>query len=118
METPGTSGAPLSTKRRRSSYITAHYYAQATGELDKQIATYELWRKTYPHDHIPNLNLSIAYSNAGEPEKALELALEALNLAPDNPRTYDAAANDYEALNRFEEAKTIEKQAIAHGIDK
>ncbi len=103
---------------RERLYITAHYYAQATGELDKQIATYELWRKTYPHDYTPNLNLSIAYSNAGEPEKALELALEALNLAPDNPRTYDAAANDYEALNRFEEAKTIEKQAIAHGIDK
>jgi tetratricopeptide (TPR) repeat protein len=102
---------------RERLYITAHYYAQATGELDKQIATYELWRKTYPHDYTPTLNLSIAYNNAGEPEKALELALEALNLAPDSPRTYAAAASSYETLNRFEESKTIEKHAIAHGID-
>jgi len=99
-------------------YITAHYYADVTGELDKQIATYELWRKTYPHDSIPTANLSIAYFSTGEPEKALELALEALKIAPDNSFIYDSTANTYEALNRFEEAKTIERQAIAHGIDK
>jgi len=64
------------------------------------------------------VNLSIAYFNAGEPEKALELQLKALKIAPDNSFIYDNAANSYEALNRFEEAKTIEKQAIAHGIDK
>src|SRR5713101_5768605 len=99
-------------------YITAHYYTDVTGELDKQIATYELWRKTYPHDSIPTANLSIAYFSTGESEKALELQLEALKIAPDNSFIYDNTANTYEALNRFEEAKTIERQAIAHGIDK
>ncbi len=103
---------------RERLYITGHYYTDVTGELDKQIATYELWRKTYPRDSIPAVNLSIAYFNAGEPEKALELQLEALKIAPDNSFIYDNTANTYEALNRLEEAKTIERQAIAHGIDK
>ncbi len=103
---------------RERLYITAHYYAETTGELDKQIATYELWRTTYPRDSIPTGNLANAHISADEPEKALELHLEALKIAPDNSFIYDSTANSYEALNRFEEAKTIERQAIAHGIDK
>src|SRR6266446_6386877 len=106
------------TSERERLYITAHYYAETTGELDKQIATYELWRTTYPRDSIPTGNLANAHISADEPEKALELHLEALKIAPDNSFIYDSTANSYEALNRFEEAKTIERQAIAHGIDK
>jgi len=102
---------------RERLYIMAHYYTDATGELDKEIATYELWRKTYPHDSTPTHNLSIAYFNVGEPEKALELDLEALKIAPDNSFIYASLANTYEALNRFEEAKSIERQAIARGFD-
>ncbi len=98
-------------------YITAHYYEQVTGELDKQISTYELWHQTYPRDWTPTNNLVVAYTEAGEPEKALPMALENLRLAPGHILAYDNAMYAYQILNRLEEAKAMVKQAIAHGID-
>ncbi len=98
-------------------YITAHYYEQVTGELDKQISTYELWHQTYPRDWTPTNNLVGAYTEAGEPEKALPMALENLRLAPGHILAYDNASSAYQNLNRLEEAKAMVKQAIAHGID-
>ena len=105
------------TSEPEKLYITAHYYQQVTGELDKEIATYELWRQTYPRDFTPPLNVSIAYAQAGEPQKALELALEALRLAPNHSLTCYNVAICYMRLNRFEEAKAITKQAFARGIE-
>ena len=98
-------------------YITSHYYQNVTGELDKEIATLELWHKTYPRDFTPLLNLSVAYDDAGDPEKAVTLALESLRRWPDHVLTYVNVAFYYEELNRFDEAKSVVKQAIAHGLD-
>src|SRR5262249_23832279 len=37
-------------------YITAHYYAD-TGQLEKGIAAYELYKQTYPREITPHVNL-------------------------------------------------------------
>ena len=47
-------------------YITTHYYDIVTGEIDKSIETYELWRRTYPRDSIPTNNLSVFYGQLGK----------------------------------------------------
>ena len=51
-------------RRERTSeleklYISTHYYDIVTGELDKAIEAYQLWKRTYPRDSIPTNNLSV-----------------------------------------------------------
>jgi tetratricopeptide (TPR) repeat protein len=91
---------------REKLYITAHYYADS-GQLERGTAAYELYRQTYPSDSVPYNNLAILLSNLGQFDKALESALEAVRLDPDNGFAYNTAAGAYIALNRLDEAKTI-----------
>ena len=50
---------------RERLYITAHYYTD-TGQLDKGIAAYELYKQTYPRDNVPYNNLSITQFSLGQ----------------------------------------------------
>ncbi len=104
------------TSELEKLYITAHYY-DVTGELDKQIAAYELWKQTYPRHWTPWNNLAVAYSQTGQPEKKLEEALGAMRLAPEHSLVYGNVADAYLDLNRFEEAKAVLKQAVDKKID-
>ncbi|MGZ4733268.1 MAG: protein kinase domain-containing protein, partial [Terriglobales bacterium] len=58
---------------REKLYITAHYYADS-GQLDKGITAYELYRQTYPRDPIPFNNLAAIYNELGQFDNALENA--------------------------------------------
>jgi tetratricopeptide (TPR) repeat protein len=98
-------------------YITAHYYTDVTRELDKTIETYQLWKQTYPRDWTAYNNLSLTYSQTGQPDKALEEAREALRLEPNHPFPHLNVAFAYLSLNRFEEARAIIEQAMAQNID-
>jgi DNA-binding winged helix-turn-helix (wHTH) protein/tetratricopeptide (TPR) repeat protein len=109
-------------RRERTSqyerfYITARYFGDVTGEVDKEIATYELWRKTFPRDYVPIANLGETYRDLGDPERGLSLELEAMKLAPHDTIAYDQASTAFEDMNRLDEAKTLVKQAIAIGMD-
>jgi eukaryotic-like serine/threonine-protein kinase len=55
---------------REKLRISATYF-RATGELDKEAQTYELWEANYPRDFVPHNNLGTNYSNMGEYDKAL-----------------------------------------------
>src|ERR1700677_4288778 len=46
---------------RERFYIEAHYYWAGTGELEKAIPAYELWRQTYPRDYALYVHLSNVY---------------------------------------------------------
>jgi serine/threonine protein kinase/tetratricopeptide (TPR) repeat protein len=93
-------------------YITAHYYADS-GQLEKGIAAYELYKQTYPRDVTPYVNLAVTYVlSLGEFEKGLENAKEAIRVDPDEARGYDFSARAYVALNRLDEAKTILKAGL------
>ncbi|MHC4696941.1 MAG: tetratricopeptide repeat protein, partial [Planctomycetota bacterium] len=98
-------------------YITAHYYEGVTGETDKAIETYKLWKQTYPRHWTPYNNLSIQYSTIGQYEKAVEEGREAVRLEPNHPFPYFVLAWGYLGLNRFEEAKTICERQIAQGLE-
>jgi tetratricopeptide (TPR) repeat protein/predicted Ser/Thr protein kinase len=102
---------------REKLYISAHYYNTVTGELDKAVETYTLWGQTYPRDWTPRNNLSLAYGDIGQFEKAVEEGREALRLNPNNPLPYVVLSRAYAGLNRYEEAKAICEKAIAQKLD-
>jgi eukaryotic-like serine/threonine-protein kinase len=42
---------------REKFHVTAQYYEEVTGELEKAKQTYELWKQAYPRDYVPYGNL-------------------------------------------------------------
>jgi serine/threonine protein kinase/tetratricopeptide (TPR) repeat protein len=101
---------------REKLRLSADYFV-ATGELDKESQTYELWIANYPRDSVPHNNLSSIYANLGQWEKALAECQENLRLEPDDVTGYGNLAIDYMVLNRLDEAKTALDQGLAHKLD-
>jgi serine/threonine protein kinase/tetratricopeptide (TPR) repeat protein len=89
---------------REKLYIMSHYYADS-GQLDKGITAYELYRQTYPRDSIPFTNLAGIYNNLGQFDNALENAKRAVELDPDGVAGYSNEFVAYAGLNRIEEAR-------------
>ncbi|HEV2495821.1 MAG TPA: protein kinase [Terriglobia bacterium] len=100
---------------RERLYITAHYYMDS-GQLDKGIQAYEVYKQTYPRDFIPAGNLAVTYGQLGQFDKALENARESLNLKPDSTNGYVNLAGTYIALNRLDEAKATMNAALARHL--
>jgi len=96
-------------------YLASHYYEFVTGELEKTIQTYQLWKQTYPRDWTPWNNLAVTYNQFGMYDKAIGEAQEAVRLEPNHVFPYSNLAAAYLGLNRFEEAKTICEQQTAKG---
>jgi tetratricopeptide (TPR) repeat protein/predicted Ser/Thr protein kinase len=101
---------------REKLYISAHYYSEVTGELDKSLAIYEQWSQTYPRDTVPRDNLALGYMSTGQHEKALASALEGLQLDPKDSYANQNASDSYEHLGRFDEAKAILDRAAAQNM--
>ena len=101
---------------REKLYISAHYYSEVTGEIDKSIPIYEQWKQTYPRDTVPWDNLALAYSSTGQHEKAVTNALEAMRLDPNDRFAYQNLADAYERLGRYDEAAAILDQAAARKV--
>jgi tetratricopeptide (TPR) repeat protein len=98
---------------REKLYIMSHYYADS-GQLDKGITAYELYRQTYPRDSIPFNNLAAIYNQLGQFDNALENAKHSVEIDPDMASGYDNAAQAYAGLNRFEEARATINAALQH----
>jgi len=98
-------------------YITAHYYASVVGDLDKQVDTYELWKRTYPRDWTPYNNLTVHYNDMGEFERAIGEGREAVRLEPDHAFPYTTLGWAYFNLGRYDEAKALGQQALDKGLD-
>ncbi len=102
---------------REKFYIASHYYDFGTGEMNKTIETYQLWKQTYPRDNIPCDNLSLKYCQIGQYEKALAEAQAAHQLDPKDRYAYQNLGSAFVGLNRFEEAKAIVEEAIAQKVE-
>jgi serine/threonine protein kinase/tetratricopeptide (TPR) repeat protein len=89
---------------REKLYIMSHYYGDS-GQLDKGITAYELYRQTYPRDFIPVNNLAAIYNKLGQFDNALENGKRAVELEPDSVSGYGQVASAYAGLNRIEEAR-------------
>ena len=96
--------------------ISAIYF-RATGEVEKEVQTYEVWIADYPRMDSPYSNLGNNYDRMGQYDKALVEQQEALRLAPDSVYSYINLGATYLFLNRLEEAKATFDQALAHHLD-
>lgn len=101
---------------REKLRISAAYFS-ATGELDKEAQSYELWTAVYPHDAASRGNLAANYVTMGQFSKALAEYQEVLRLEPDNIVNYVNLSGTYINLNRLEEAQTIFDEASARKLD-
>ena len=102
---------------REKFYIESSYYVAATGEVEKAVQVFELWRQIYPRDRTPYANLGVIYGILGKPEKGLGDQLEALRLDPSNSLIYVNLANTYCSLNQFDKANEIVELAGTREIE-
>jgi serine/threonine protein kinase/tetratricopeptide (TPR) repeat protein len=98
---------------REKLYIMSHYYADS-GQLDKGITAYELYRQTYPRDSTPYNNLAVIYNQLGQFDNALENAKRAVELDPDMVSGYGQVASAYCGLGRIEEARATINSLFQH----
>jgi len=101
---------------REKLRIAADYFF-ATGELEKEAQTYELWKANYPRDSIPHGNLGANYTSFGQYEKCLAESQEALRLEPDDVTNYANLAGSYISLGRLDEANSVFERALARKLD-
>ncbi len=124
---PANSGEPVSTTPKRSSCaniaarreklgITADYYQNVTGELDKAARTYQEMIESYPQ-RVGYGNLGVVLASMGQYEKAKEITREGIRLTPDRLYLYPNVANASLALQRFDEARQIIHEAQARKGD-
>jgi eukaryotic-like serine/threonine-protein kinase len=90
---------------REKLYIMSHYYADS-GQLDKGITAYELYKQTYPRDSVPYNNLANIYvATLGQFENGLDNARQAVEIDPDYLGNFVNLGQAYAGLNRLDEAK-------------
>jgi tetratricopeptide (TPR) repeat protein len=94
------------TERERL-YIDSSYYNLVTGELEKEIEVYELWKQTYPRDQIPYQKLAYCNGYLGQYQKATAGYLDALRLEPGDVINYVDLASTYLTLDRLDQASAV-----------
>ncbi len=101
---------------RERLYITAHYYSDS-GQWEKGLAAWELYKQTYPRDATPYENVAEFYGLVGQFDKQLENAREVIALSPDLYYGYADAAIAYAAMGRLDEAKAVLNSGLQRGVD-
>jgi eukaryotic-like serine/threonine-protein kinase len=97
---------------REKLIITAIYYEDVTGELEKAIQTVEELIESYPHEGPARGNdLGNLYAAQGQWEKAREAYSGSLQFRPERVGSYDNLANSLLALQRFDDARKVTQQA-------
>jgi DNA-binding winged helix-turn-helix (wHTH) protein/tetratricopeptide (TPR) repeat protein len=97
-------------------YLTAYHY-QATGQSDKAVEAYELWKRTYPRDAVPFSQVGLILGNEGQFEDAARNHLEAVRLAPRRANTGAVLMQDFIRLDRFDDAKAEAQNLFSQGFD-
>jgi eukaryotic-like serine/threonine-protein kinase len=102
---------------REKLTITANYFQNVTGELDKAAQILQEEIESYPRDYRAYTILGTVYEEQGQYEKAMEIMRQTLRLAPDFVGLYGNLANTALALQRFDEARQIIHEAQAQKMD-
>jgi len=96
---------------REKLAITADYYGNVTGELDKAAQTYEQEAESYSREDKAYDSLAFLYAAKGRYEKAAEFERQSMRTGPDEVSSYENLANYALALQRFDEGRQILDQA-------
>jgi len=102
---------------REKLNITANYYSNVTGELDKAAQAFQGAIESYPRTAGSYVNLGIVCSGQGQYEKAAEVTRQGSRVAPDPVAPYGDLANYALALQRFDEARQTIHEAQARKLD-
>ncbi|MFY9912670.1 MAG: protein kinase [Candidatus Sulfotelmatobacter sp.] len=102
---------------REKLEITANYYDTVTGELDKAAQTYQEEIDSYPREAPAYNRLGVVLALQGKYEQATEITGQALRLAPAALSGYTNTANYDLALQRFDEARQMIRDAQARKLD-
>lgn len=98
---------------RERYYIAGHYYRTVTGDIDKAIENYEMWKRAYPHDSTPLANLSAVLNDLGQFERALaEAQAAAASVNPTRPFAAINIAAAHMGSGRFREAREVLNQIL------
>ncbi len=103
---------------RERYYITAHYFNSTTGEVEKVIENYEMWKRTFPRDPTPYTNLSAMFNDLGHFDRALAEAQAAEKFSGVN-RTFATVnvAAAHLGSGRFKEAREVLDKMNAENPD-
>ena len=94
-------------------FISAIYYKEVTGNLEKAEQSLKLWAQAYPRAEMPPTYLAGGiYPQMGRFTDVVTEAQEASRLAPSFSVPYALLMEGYMALNRFEEANAAYQQAL------
>jgi len=102
---------------REKLEIAADYYLNVTGELDKAAQTYQEEIESYPREGGAYGNLGLVFAAQGQYEKATEITRQAVRFAPDRSGSYVNPANFALALQRFDAARQMIREAQARKLD-
>src|SRR5499427_7560318 len=100
---------------RERLLIEGSYESKVAENLEKAAQVYEAAAQAYPRDDVAVTNLSVAYLQRGQWQKALEPVQQALRLSPDAIDYGNLCAN-YVRLNRFDEARATAAEASARNV--
>jgi len=101
---------------REKFYIESHYYTYVTGEMEKAIEVFEVWRLTYSRDVIPAANLGALHYYLGRYQNAEQELRQAVVLEPNSGTNYLNLAGVALALDHPDEAQRVLDQAQAHKL--
>ena len=95
--------------------IEAAYYVFATGQLEKAVQVYEVYKSTYPQASLPYNNLGVIYLWLGQYVKSSAEFREVLRRNPDAnaPVAYANLVECYLALGQLEQAEHLLAEAEA-----
>jgi serine/threonine protein kinase/tetratricopeptide (TPR) repeat protein len=102
---------------REKQSITAAYYRNVTGELDKAAQTYQEQIDSYPRESGPYNNRGLIYGEEGQHEKALEITRQAVRMNANVAIYYDNLVNYTMALQRFDETRQIIREQQGKKMD-
>jgi eukaryotic-like serine/threonine-protein kinase len=106
------------TSEAEKYFISASFHKQVTGDIEEAEQTCKLWIRAYPRSELPHVYLSGAiYPVIGQYEKAIDEAKEAIRLRPDFPVSYAFLMSGHIALNRLDDAKAANGQALERKLD-
>ncbi len=97
--------------------ITADYYQNVTGELDKAAQAFQEEIDNHPRGNTAYANLGTVLDEEGQYEKAMEVATQAVRLAPHRASLYANLASYAMALQRFDQAGQIVHDAQSRNLD-
>jgi eukaryotic-like serine/threonine-protein kinase len=102
---------------REKLEITATYYEDVTGELDKAVSARKEQVESYPRLSEPYEGLAIEYTLLGKYPPAIEAVRQSIQLNPESPVAYGLLADSLIAMQRFDETRQTIQQARARKIE-